>query len=61
MTEPTNPPPDPPQDPLTVMAEGAAQTHEIFLSYLAAGFTAEQALYLVGQVLIAHVRAAGTP
>jgi hypothetical protein len=36
------------QDPMSVLAEGAAQIHEMFLSYQEAGFTEQQALYLVG-------------
>jgi hypothetical protein len=40
-----------PQEPLTHLAEGAAQMHEMFLAYQQAGFTEYQALYLVGSVL----------
>jgi hypothetical protein len=40
-----------PPDPLTVLAEAAAQLHEMFISYVRAGFTEQQALYLVGQVI----------
>lgn len=34
-------------DDITPLAEGAAQLHELYLSYVAAGFTEEQALRLV--------------
>jgi hypothetical protein len=40
-----------PQEPLTALAEGAAQMHEMFLAYIQAGFTEQQALYLVGCAL----------
>lgn len=33
------------------MADGAVGIHELFLSFVKAGFTEHQALYLVGQVL----------
>jgi hypothetical protein len=39
------------QDPMTALAEGAAQMHEMFLSYQQAGFTEQQALYLIGCAL----------
>jgi hypothetical protein len=40
-----------PEDPMTAMAEMAVSLHEIFLAYVAAGFTQSQALYLVGQMV----------
>jgi hypothetical protein len=40
-----------PQDPMTALAEGAAQMHEMFLAYQQAGFTEQQALYLTGCAL----------
>ena len=40
-----------PQEPMTALAEGAAQMHEMFTAYVAAGFTEAQALYLVGCAL----------
>lgn len=43
--------PQQPDDPLTVLMEGAAQTHELFRAYVDAGFTEQQALYLVGQMM----------
>jgi hypothetical protein len=45
-----------PQDPITVLAEGAAQAHEVFLAYIAAGFSEQQALYLTAQVITAAIR-----
>lgn len=42
---------DLPNDPVSALAEGAAQMHELFSSYVNAGFTEQQALYLVGQLL----------
>ena len=38
-------------EPLTELAEGAAQMHEMFLAYVQVGFTEQQALYLVGCAL----------
>lgn len=35
----------------TQLREGAIQTHEVFLEYVRAGFTEQQALYLVGCLL----------
>lgn len=45
-----------PADPVTSLAEGAAQLHELFVAYLEAGFTERQALYLLGQVIQASAR-----
>lgn len=36
-----------PPSPLTVLAEGAAQLHEVYTAYVAAGFTSAQAMQLV--------------
>lgn len=36
-----------PIDPLTQLAAGAVQLHELFLSFVAAGFSEVQALQLV--------------
>ena len=41
----------PPEDPITNLAQAAAQMHELFLAYVNAGFTEAQALYLIGQIL----------
>lgn len=40
-----------PSDPFTPMAEMAAQVHEVFTAYCAAGFTADQALVLTNTFL----------
>jgi hypothetical protein len=48
-----------PKDPLTGLLQGATVMHEIFRTYMAAGFTESQALYLIG-VLTAAV-ATGSP
>ena len=45
-----------PADPVTALAEGAAQIHELFQAYLDAGFAADQALYLTGIVLRESLR-----
>jgi hypothetical protein len=49
-----------PQDPMTQLAEGAASTHELFLSYVGAGFSENQALYLVAQFVTAAIRGPAT-
>ena len=36
-----------PADPISKLAEGAAAAHEVFLAYVRAGFTREEALHLV--------------
>jgi hypothetical protein len=38
-------------EPMTELGESAVHMHEVFLSYVQAGFTEQQALYLVGQAL----------
>lgn len=50
------PGPDEPQDPISALAEMAASVHETFLAYIKAGFTEDQALYLVGQIISARFR-----
>jgi len=44
-----------PQDPLTELAEGAAQLHEVFLSYVGAGFSEAQAMQIVISILTAGI------
>lgn len=43
--------PETPQDPLTELAAGAVQLHELFLAQVAAGFTEQQAMQIVIAVL----------
>ncbi len=45
-----------PTDPITQLGEAAAQSHELFTSYLNAGFSESQALYLVGQIITSAIR-----
>ncbi len=45
-----------PEDPITQLAEGAASAHELFLAYVNAGFTENQALYLVAQMVTTAMR-----
>lgn len=44
-------PDDMPNDPISELAQGAAQMHELFTAYLEAGFNEHQALYLLGQII----------
>ena len=44
-----------PVDPLTELAQAAAQLHEAFCSYVDAGFTEQQALYLIGKIMTAGI------
>ena len=41
-----------PEDPTTMLAQGAAQLHELFLAYVAAGFTEAQAMQVVSAMVI---------
>jgi hypothetical protein len=50
-----------PADPVTVLAAGAAQAHELFTAWVDAGFTDRQALYLLGQVMAAAARGPAEP
>jgi hypothetical protein len=47
--------PETPQDPLTELAAGAVQLHELFLAQVAAGFTEPQAMQIIIAVLTAGV------
>jgi hypothetical protein len=49
---------DMPQDPMTELAAGAHQLHELYRSYVGAGFTEQQAMTLVC-TLIQGAQAAG--
>ncbi len=44
-----------PPDPMTGLAEAAVQLHELFREYVKAGFSEQQALYLVARILAASV------
>lgn len=44
-------PDDLPGDPISDLAQSAAQMHELFTAYLDAGFNEQQALYLLGQII----------
>lgn len=43
-----------PADPLTSLAEGAAQLHETFEAFRAAGFTESQAMQMVCALVTAN-------
>ena len=45
-----------PPDPMSQLAEGAAQTHELFTSYVQAGFDRGEALQIVIAILMAHIQ-----
>lgn len=45
-----------PESALTELAAAAAQLHELYTSYLDAGFTAEQALQLVIAIMTAGIK-----
>lgn len=44
---------DMPHDPLTTLAAAAAQLHEAYEAFLAAGFTASQAMQMVCAIVAA--------
>jgi hypothetical protein len=44
-----------PPDPLTQLAQGAAQGHELFMAYVQAGFTRGEALQLLIVVISAGI------
>jgi hypothetical protein len=48
-----------PTDPISELAAAAAQTHELFLTYVRSGFTEMQALYLTASVITASARPPG--
>lgn len=45
-----------PPDPITAMGEGAAAAHEMYLSYMTAGFTEDQAFALTKIVVQEAIR-----
>jgi hypothetical protein len=48
-----------PDDPMTVLAQGAASAHELFTAYVTAGFTRPEALRLIIAVMVAHIQGGG--
>jgi len=44
-----------PQDPMTMLATGAAAQHEIFMAYVAAGFTRPEALSIIIAMITTHI------
>lgn len=48
-----------PADPVTELMEMAASMHELFQSWVAAGFTDEQAMRLLGSMIDASMRNGG--
>jgi hypothetical protein len=42
---------DTPEEPMTMLSQGSATLHELFLSYQEAGFTEDQAMRLIISVL----------
>jgi hypothetical protein len=40
-----------PEDPMSELAEGAAQLHELFMAYVGAGFTRGEALQIVMSII----------
>jgi hypothetical protein len=46
-----------PVEPMTELAEGAAQQHELFTAYVNAGFTRPEALGIVIAIITSHLRA----
>jgi hypothetical protein len=44
-----------PTDPMTVLSAAATQIHELYQSYVDAGFTEQQALELIKAILVAGV------
>ena len=50
------PPDEHPGDPMTALAEGAAQMHELFTAYVDAGFSRSEALKILIAVVTAGIR-----
>ncbi len=42
-----------PEDPISALAEGVAQQHEMFMTYVGAGFTRPEALKIIIAMLTA--------
>lgn len=47
-----------PDDPVTAAAVSAAHIHELYLTWIKAGFTTEQAMRMVCALITAHAQAA---
>lgn len=45
-----------PEDPMTELAAGAAQMHELFTAYMNAGFSHDDALQLLIAIITASIR-----
>jgi hypothetical protein len=45
-----------PSDPVSALLAAATTAHELFATFVTSGFTEQQALYLVGQILAASQR-----
>lgn len=45
-----------PQDPISSLAGAAAGLHELYLTFVEAGFAESQALYLLGQMVAASMK-----
>lgn len=50
-----------PADPVSPLEQLAAAHHEMWTAYVRAGFTTDQALYLVGQIVRAGATASASP
>jgi hypothetical protein len=44
-----------PQDPVTELGAAAASLHELYVTYVASGFTPAHAIYLCGQIITASI------
>lgn len=49
-----------PQDPMTMLAQGAAAQHEIFMAYVEAGFTRPEALAIIIAMITTHITMPGS-
>jgi len=49
-------PDDLPDDPMSALAGAAYQMHELFVAYVAAGFTDEQAMSIILALLTATIQ-----
>jgi hypothetical protein len=49
-----------PTDPMSTLAAGAAQMHEMFMSYVDAGFARSEALQIIIGIMTAGIRPPGS-